>query len=188
MARTAFILVALVWLLVLSACVASLPQPIDLLRLTPASAAPTPEFDLGTMSELCEWYVRANLLRGDRIGKVVGITNWLLKYGTAGAPQPDEAALEEFASLLREYMPHDQRFVAEWTKLGSPPEGRAFWEAELAAVQLRAQAFEAMLKGIDEGDPDEFERGSRLFSEATVLGTNAESEMWKVRSQCLPTP
>jgi hypothetical protein len=185
MARTIGVLVVTVWLSTLTSCTAPTQQSIEP-PSPPAIISPSvPDLHLESISELCAWYAKSQGLRAERVVGSTGLVGWFVKYGTANSPQPDTAALEDLANLIRQYLPVDQQFVSKWSELTPPSGGQVFWAGELAAEQLRIQAFQVMLTGLDQHEPDEYERGWRLFTEAARASNNAEEEMSRIHSKCL---
>lgn len=138
-----------------------------------------------TDADLCEWFVKTQLLRSQRLSGLSEFTEWFQKYGTDGLVSSDYSVIAELVAILKRYQPYQEQFVEDWIELGAHPEAQEFWDKELSSVQLRIQAFDEMIEGFDEQDTDKYNHGLTVFSEAAQIGHEAESAMLEVRSQCI---
>jgi len=154
-------------------------QPTQAVLSTETIAPPASPDSKGTQpdnSDLCEWFVKTQFLRSERISEL----DELGKIFQQENPDP-----KEFLQAIKDYRPHQDKFLEEWLKLGSHPEAKEFWEKELSSVQISANAFDAMIDGLENNDRDKFDQGVSLFQDAQESGNEAETAMLKVREKCI---
>jgi len=140
------------------------------------SASPDSKGNQTGNSDLCEWFFKTQVLRSERISTGVDLGEIFLQEN------PDPA---EFLQAIKDYRPHQDKFIEEWLKLGSHSEAKEFWEKELSSVQISANAFDAMIDGLENNDRDKFEQGVSLFQDAQKFGQEAETAMLKIRAKCI---
>lgn len=141
----------------------------------------TPETDSG----LCEWFIKTQFLRSQRMSGLSAFNEWFQEYGMDGLVSPDYPVGAELIAILKRYQPYQEQFVEDWIELGTLPEAQEFWDKELSSVQLRIQAFDEIIEGFDEQDIDKYNHGLTVFSEASQIGQEAESAMLEIRSKCI---
>lgn len=137
-------------------------------------------------SDICQWFIKTQFLRLERMGGLSEFNEWYQKHGTEGFVSSDDSVIEELVTVLKRYQPYQEQFLEDWIELGAHPEAQEFWEKELSAVQLRIQAFDQMIKGVEEKNTDKYNDGLTTSSKASQVGLEAESAMLVVRSKCVP--
>lgn len=150
-----------------------------------SSPTPTPTAAPESVSGVCEWFFTTQFLRSRRINGLAKFNTFLQEYGAEGFFSSDESVMEEVSAILDDYQPYQEEFVEEWIKLGPHPEAQVFWEKELSSVQLRIEAFDEMIQGLNSGDWDRYISGWDMFEESSHIGREAESAMLEVRSKCI---
>jgi len=136
-------------------------------------------------SNLCQWFIKTQFLRAERIGGLSEFNEWYQKYGAEGMTSSKPSVIEQFVTILKTYQPYQEQFVFDWHQLGAHPEAREFWVKELSSVQLRVKAFDQMIEGFEQNDIDKYNDGLESFSEAARIGNEAEAAMQVVRSKCV---
>jgi len=96
-----------------------------------------------------------------------------------------EGDAREFVAILVRYQPYQERFVADWERLGPHNEASEFWEKELHSVRLRIRAIDRMDLGSNQNNDQLFGEGLDLFLTSQQIGHEAESAMLEVRSRCI---
>jgi hypothetical protein len=159
---------------------------------TPTPPAPTPAPSASAVAakpaapsydaDLCAWFEKALKLRTARIAALNEFSAWVDSHGEGTKLQ--EADLRELLRILKGAQPYQKEFLAQWQMLGSHPRARAFWDAELKAVQLRADAFDDLINGLEKPEVETYKRGWERFAEAAILGLDAESTGQPLGAHC----
>jgi hypothetical protein len=147
---------------------------------TPAAAAPPAALPYD--ADLCAWFEKALKLRTARITEFAAFSTWVDSHGEGTKLQ--EADLRELLRILKGAQPYQKEFLAQWQLLGPHPRGRAFWDGELKAVQLRADSFDDLINGLEKQEVETYKRGWERFAEAAILGREAEATGQPLGAQC----